>query len=477
MSEKYELYHFGIHGMKWGIRRWQNEDGTFNEAGYERYFGGHKRRNAKAEVDSKKVYRDMKTRYKASEDRKRGEVQKWKKNAESAVHKSKATKKDIDSYRAEMIKRGKNSDFYKKASDEEIAADIERRQKIKRAIITGAVTVGAAAAVYAAYKSGLLNRIASYSDDSLGIAGGSLGKPGGLNRLKSLLGKASKESLDDIEVVLDESTVLHRMHGYENFDLADMKGKPLYATYKKGDVEIYKAFLSDWSGTGKRYDVSLGVKNKLKIPTASKAKQIIMDLAEKDKDFIPDLAKKLSEKELGFVSQEAIDYYIDELKNSGDYLFDKASYAMVSRGPAQQKTMQAFRDAGYNAVMDMFDKKGRMSDMPIIILDAENDLVKLGEQFVSSSDRIAAAEGVAANWKKMGISKDVAKSYDWNKSVEQLKISLDAQSKYAERVEEGRQIYKKEFGHDFSDVDLSDLGADIDAETMRLLDELEKLYA
>jgi len=34
-----ELYHFGIKGQKWGVRHWQNEDGTFNEAGKERYFG------------------------------------------------------------------------------------------------------------------------------------------------------------------------------------------------------------------------------------------------------------------------------------------------------------------------------------------------------------------------------------------------------------------------------------------------------
>lgn len=31
------LVHYGIKGQKWGIRRWQNEDGTFNEAGKKRY--------------------------------------------------------------------------------------------------------------------------------------------------------------------------------------------------------------------------------------------------------------------------------------------------------------------------------------------------------------------------------------------------------------------------------------------------------
>ena len=34
-----ELKHYGTLGQKWGVRKWQNPDGTFNEAGKERYFG------------------------------------------------------------------------------------------------------------------------------------------------------------------------------------------------------------------------------------------------------------------------------------------------------------------------------------------------------------------------------------------------------------------------------------------------------
>ena len=32
-----ELYHYGIKGQKWGIRRYQNEDGSLTEEGKKRY--------------------------------------------------------------------------------------------------------------------------------------------------------------------------------------------------------------------------------------------------------------------------------------------------------------------------------------------------------------------------------------------------------------------------------------------------------
>lgn len=37
MNHESELYHYGILGMHWGIRRYQNKDGTLTEAGKKRY--------------------------------------------------------------------------------------------------------------------------------------------------------------------------------------------------------------------------------------------------------------------------------------------------------------------------------------------------------------------------------------------------------------------------------------------------------
>lgn len=43
----YELYHHGVKGMKWGVRRYQNKDGSLTSAGKKRYDRDVRENNAK----------------------------------------------------------------------------------------------------------------------------------------------------------------------------------------------------------------------------------------------------------------------------------------------------------------------------------------------------------------------------------------------------------------------------------------------
>lgn len=66
-----ELYHWGIKGMKWGVRRYQNADGTLTSAGKKRYLnpdGSLNKKGKKKFGDSVKLDEKSKARAKTSDD-------------------------------------------------------------------------------------------------------------------------------------------------------------------------------------------------------------------------------------------------------------------------------------------------------------------------------------------------------------------------------------------------------------------------
>ena len=69
-----ELCHYGIKGQKWGVRRWQDADGSFNSAGKARYFGdgaGENYHKIGKSSDKKKEARSGNGAKKASVDEKK----------------------------------------------------------------------------------------------------------------------------------------------------------------------------------------------------------------------------------------------------------------------------------------------------------------------------------------------------------------------------------------------------------------------
>ena len=65
-----ELYHHGIKGQKWGVRRFQNEDGTLTSAGKKRYSGeasdtgsASKKRDKKLEKAQKEYDKTLSKNY------------------------------------------------------------------------------------------------------------------------------------------------------------------------------------------------------------------------------------------------------------------------------------------------------------------------------------------------------------------------------------------------------------------------------
>lgn len=102
------LQHFGILGMRWGVRRYQNADGSYTNAGKDRYFDGH---------DYKKQNVNVKT------------------------------KKTSDAYLKDVAKAKS-----KGMSEEDAEAAAKRKQKIRKAIAISAGIAVAAIATYAGVK-------------------------------------------------------------------------------------------------------------------------------------------------------------------------------------------------------------------------------------------------------------------------------------------------------------------------------------
>lgn len=151
-----ELYHYGTKGMHWGTRHWQNDDGTFNEAGKQRYFSKGSGENYKSVVKSKKqAYKKAYKDYSKSVDalgRKQYSLSK-KKRAEANEYAGEVYKKAQKAEKARQeYKEAKN------ANKKQLTP--EQKQKITKAAV-GALAAAAVVGgtVYLA-KTGKLNSVA-----------------------------------------------------------------------------------------------------------------------------------------------------------------------------------------------------------------------------------------------------------------------------------------------------------------------------
>lgn len=154
-----ELYHHGIKGQKWGIRRFENEDGTLTKAGRDRYEVGTDgkmskygrkllSRDRQLEEYRMKQLKPREAEITSLQDRYSKDLKKYDSKIAKAQEKNKTKKAEKLEYRKSLTKAKQNyelgirfleRDNIKNASFEELKQryDQEKMAKVATAILYG----------------------------------------------------------------------------------------------------------------------------------------------------------------------------------------------------------------------------------------------------------------------------------------------------------------------------------------------------
>ena len=352
-----ELQHHGIKGQKWGIRRFQNKDGSLTPAGRKRYDDDEGPRQSTGKSSSSNI-KVGKSSVSGSTPK---EAKKHKVPKNKSLHRLQLEEK----YRKQGM------------SQEEAEQAAAKRIKTELFVAAAAVTTVAACVAYTKHKDFTTDKIFKENTE--------------FQRIMRLSPNAE---------IRDGRQYL----AIDKRDKAKYKGLlgDAYNKAAKQELQIHKMGNPDSTKVADRiYDVTVKNRKELRVAAEKNARDVFGKLYGNDDDFkkgidaafknngfmftqnSPKLQKMLNKLEKNGKLTDR------ELKSHGYDLFNIMLMDKTEQGEKNaNKFYDAIRKAGYNAIIDVNDKKysGYKSKMPIIAIDDGFDYAKRA----MSDDEIAS---------------------------------------------------------------------------------------
>ena len=359
MEYRYELYHHGIKGQRWGVRRFQKKDGSLTPAGKKRYYDSPELNKQKSEMESaKSTYRSsQKAHYQAYNnlnidytDKNKKALEKAEKQLvfDRAAYRSSKLNYDTNKEAARILDKGiefknkskhrlKLEEQYKKTgmTDKQAEAAANNRIRTERILAASAAMTVGACALYV----------------------------------------ANKYRKDRIDGIIKAGETLQRI------EMQDTGGKlhdTFYVAQGKHDMKRYENLLGACRQrqTGHAYMMKLEASSDIKVASRDKARKAFGELYKTDPEF-KKAVKPFVESHYG--NRNRVFNLDDTSDRNIKKMYDNFNSGIVEKSMrdsgADQKFYAKLKSAGYGAIHDINDMKysGYNAKKPLIVFDNANN--------------------------------------------------------------------------------------------------------